>query len=69
LVVSKGVGALRFRMLVQESVSGLARRNEPRKVITKRSCRGAFICCVIYIFGVFVFEKIDIMRKIYLESL
>jgi hypothetical protein len=68
LAVSKGVGALRFRMLVQESVSGLARRNEPRKVITKRSCKGAFICCV-YIFGVFVFEKFDIMRKIYLESL
>jgi hypothetical protein len=68
LVVSKGVGALRFRLLVQESVSGLARRNEPRKVITKRSCRGSFICSD-YIFGVFVFEKIDIMRKIYLESL
>jgi len=46
LVVSKGIETLRLRLLVHESASGLARKNEPRKVITKTSLR-AFICLII----------------------
>lgn len=51
MVVSKGIETLRLRLLVHESASGLSRKNEPRKIIMKRSLR-AFICLYYYASGV-----------------
>jgi len=67
LVVSKGTETLRLRLLVHESGSVLARKNEQRKVITKKSLR-AFICLYYYASGVSLKDVVSISLTNLIEA-